>query len=215
MREVSFELTGTTPLLMHRDDVDAADRLEEWRKAPENSGKSKAGDDRSPAWTWQTYLYTDGEKVVMPAENIMVALRWAGAKITLKRQTTLKQLSQSGLLIRDEMCEFTYGPDQRTLRVDQVPDIDLPHKQQAEIVDRLGFSLFVKRATIGTSKHVRVRPRFNQWRVRGTVLVLSDDLTQERLAMLFQIAERAGLCDWRPSSPKSPGPFGQFEAKLK
>lgn len=55
----SFELTGTTPLLMHADDVDAADALIEWRQKPDNKNISKPGDDRSPPWAWQTYLYRD------------------------------------------------------------------------------------------------------------------------------------------------------------
>ena len=33
---VNFELTGLMPLIMHQDDVEAADTLSEWRKDPAN-----------------------------------------------------------------------------------------------------------------------------------------------------------------------------------
>src|SRR5688572_24302178 len=104
--QVEFTLKGHMPLLMHADDVEAADTLDVWRKAPENKNLSKPGDDRSPAWTWQTYLYSDGKNIAMPFENIMVAIRQAGTQLILKRQKTFKEITQSGLLIRDEYCEF-------------------------------------------------------------------------------------------------------------
>ncbi len=94
-----FQLDGLTPLLVHADDVEASDRLQEWRKAPENKSLSTPGDDRSPPWTWQTYLYTDGTHLTVPSDNVMVALREAGCEITLKRQTTFKALTQSGLVM--------------------------------------------------------------------------------------------------------------------
>ena len=91
--KVAFELTGEMPLLMHSDDVEAADELKEWRKDPANKDLSVAGDDRSPAWTWQTYLYSDGEHVTIPGANLMVNLRTAATQIILKKQKTFKELS--------------------------------------------------------------------------------------------------------------------------
>jgi hypothetical protein len=33
---------------------------------------------------------------------------------------------------------------------------------------------------------------------------------------MFAIAgQYAGILDWRPSSPKSPGPYGKYSARLK
>jgi len=73
MTEMSFELKGITPLLMHRDDVEAADEVKAWRADPKNKNISVPGDDRSPAWTWQIYCYSDGVHLAYPQENIMVA----------------------------------------------------------------------------------------------------------------------------------------------
>lgn len=109
---VKFHLTGTMPLLMHADDVEAADSLEAWRKDPGHKNISKAGDDRSPAWTWQTYCYSDGEHLTIPSGNLMVCLRYAGTQIILKKQTTFKQLSQSGMLITSEYMDFRVNKKQ-------------------------------------------------------------------------------------------------------
>lgn len=209
----TFELNGEMPLLMHRDSVEEADRLSAWRKDPTNKNFSVAGDDRSPAWTWQTYLYNDGAHVVMPAENIMVALRHAGTQLILKRQKTFKEISQSGLLIGTEFCDFLCDGKQIAL-----PDItkvmDWTFAKQSEYAQALGFHLFCKRAVIGRAKHIRVRPRFDSWSVRGSIAVTTPEITSEILSQLFDIAGRCGLGDWRPAC-KTPGPYGMFTAQLK
>lgn len=210
-----FTLTGATPILFHADDVEAADMLSEWRKDPKNRDHSVSGDDRSPPWTWMTYLHSDGEKVALPGEAIMTALRVAAARITLKGKETFKKQSQSGMMLESEFCDFE-GPKGPVLMADLARLRDLPFAEQARRVQDLGFTLFVKRAPIGQAKHVRVRPRFNSWRARGRVEVLDPIITEDVLRQMFEIAgSYAGLLDWRPSSKKSPGPFGKFEAALK
>jgi len=212
MRKFDFVLTGFMPLLMHADDIDGADELEAWRKNPRNKNISKAGDDRSPAWTWQTYLYHHKGCVVMPSENIMAALRTAGAQLILKKQKTFKEVSQSGLLIAGECCNFFSGG--QTVSYDQIQAFrDEPWQTHIQKVESMGFTLFKKRARVGTSKHIRVRPKFDSWSVTGTIMVLKEEITQSILEQLFQLAGRAGLCDWRPGC-KTPGPYGQFEASL-
>lgn len=214
MAVYDFTLTGTMPLLMHSADIDSGDELEAWRKAPENKGKSKAGDDRSPSWTWQTYCYYDGDgNVCMPADNLMAALRKAGAKIILKKQTTFKALSQSGLFIVDEFCEFKFGPKLRSLNIADIPDRKETFEHHSDWAKKTGFSLLKKRAAVGQSKHVRVRPRFDEWQVSGRVEVLADEITRDILQQLFDLAGREGLGDWRPGG-KTPGPYGQFTAKI-
>lgn len=216
MYRASFELTGKNPLLMHWDNIEGGDELKSWRQAPENKNQSTPGDDRSPPWTWTTYLYTDGENVVMPQDNIMASLMSGGAQVILKKQKTYKELSQSGVLIESENCEFMFGSDNRMLPMHAVETIrDQPFTRHMEFAADNGFRLFCKRAKIGQAKHVRVRPRFESWAVRGTLLVNTNDLPFETLELIFGYAGRAGLGDWRPSSPKRPGPYGMYEAKLK
>lgn len=212
-RSARFVLKGITPLLMHADDVEAASQLDEWRKSPGNKNVSVPGDDRSPGWTWQTYLYRDDAGMIaMPADNVMVALRQAGAKMTLKRQTTFKAITQSGLLMTDENLEFTNGGEQISvlkfveMRGEKFTD-------QKKAVEKAGFDLLIKRAKVGTSKHVRVRPMFRSWAVSGEVKILTPDITFDSLQTLFQLAGDVGLCDWRPGC-KTPGRYGMFEAMV-
>lgn len=207
---VSFELRGLTAMLQHKDDIEMADRLDQWRKDPRNKGISKAGDDRSPAWTWQSCLYHDGKHISMASENIMVCLRQAGAQMILKKQKTFKEISQSGMSILTEFCEFTTGGRQISMH-DIIAIRDMSFEQQADACRELGFRLWCKRAKIGTSKHIRVRPRFDDWAIRGELLVVAPELTLDAVRQLFDLAGRVGLCDWRPGC-KTPGPFGMFEA---
>lgn len=211
--KVAFELTGEMPLLMHQDDVEASDMLTEWRKAPENKNVSRAGDDRSPGWTWQTYLYSDGAHITVPSQNLAVCLRQAGAQMILKKQKTFKEISQSGMLILGEYMDFFTGGKQIKI-ADVEPLRELPFEAQANAVRDLGFRLFTKRARIGQSKHIRVRPRFDAWSIKGELQVLVPDITFDNLETMFGLAGRVGLCDWRPGC-KTPGPYGMFVAKLK
>lgn len=213
MLTVAFELTGIMPLIVHQDDVEASDTLQEWRKDPANKNLSVAGDDRSPAWTWQTYLYSDGENVTLPAANLMVCLRQAGAQLIMKKQKTYKEISQSGLLIPTEYLDFRCnGHAIPMAKIEAMRDDRFP--VQMKKAQDLGFRLFIKRARVGQSKHVRVRPRFDRWSAGGTIQVLAPEISYEVLTQLFELAGRVGLCDWRPGC-KTPGPYGMFSATLK
>ena len=210
-----FELKGLTPLLIHADDVEASDRLGEWRKDAKNKNLSVPGDDRSPAWTWQTYLYTDGQVLTVPTDNLMVSLRQAGATMILKKSTTFKSITQSGLLMTTEHLPIEVNG--KTISVAAVASIEGMFREHTEAVQKLGFRLFVKRARVNKSKHIRVRPRFDVWSLRGQVEVLAErEMPLEVLQELFTIAGTGkGLCDWRPSSPASPGVFGRFSATVR
>jgi hypothetical protein len=198
---------------MHADDVEAASTLDEWRKAPGNKNLTVPGDDRSPGWTWQTYLYRDADGMVaMPADNVMVALRQAGAKMTLKRQTTFKAITQSGLLLTDETLGFANG-GKPVACAPFVEARDEKFAVQKKLVEKAGFELLVKRARVGNSKHVRVRPMFRSWSVTGVIQIMAPEISFESLQMLFDLAGDVGLCDWRPGC-KTPGRFGMFEAEV-
>ena len=210
MKTYRFTLTGFMALLMHADNIEGSDELQAWRKQPGNKGVSVPGDDRSPPWTWQTYCYHDGEHIVMPSENVMVALRQAGAQMILKKQKTFKEATQSGLLINSEACEFRCNGKQ-ILWADILAMRDLTFAEQAAGCKKLGFELYPKRGRVGTAKHLRVRPKFPKWSVSGEIMILKPDITGEILQQLFHLAGKGGLCDWRPAG-KTPGPWGQSDA---
>lgn len=217
--DYSFRLVSRpgSSILFHADNVLLADELSAWRKDPRNKSISVPGDDRSPPWTWQTYLHHDGEHVAMPQEALMKALSVAGAKMTFKGQTTFKSMSQSGLLIPTEHCRFSTN-GQQVAMADIVELRDLPFARHVEGVRKLGFELSIKRAKpdAAKGKWVKVRPEFEQWEVEGMVSVDEPAITREVLETMFAIAgKRAGLLDWRPSAPKSPGPHGMFTSEVK
>ena len=131
----------------------------------------------------------------------------------LKKQKTYKELSQSGLLIPTEFLDFRADGNQIPMaKIEAMRDDSF--QKMLDKVRALGFRLFVKRAVIGGKKHVRVRPRFDNWSVSGTIQIISPDISLDVLNKLFEIAGRVGLGDWRPGC-KTPGPYGMFEATLK
>jgi hypothetical protein len=209
-----FTLKGITPLLVHGDNVLMADELMKWRKDPANKSVSVAGDDRSPAWTWQTYLYGDGKHVCMISDAVMVALRFAGSKMTMRKQESFKSATQSGILIHQEHLPII-GSKGAVLMADVVKLRDKPFDQHVTAVEKLGFVLDIRRAVVGTSKHVRVRPRFETWSLKGTLEVTEPAITKQILDQIFEVAgSRSGIGDWRPSAKKS-GTYGRFSAELR
>jgi hypothetical protein len=212
-----FVLTGTRPLLMHFDDVEWADEVSAWRLDPANTKKKgeSSGDDRRPAWGWVGYCYMDDEHLTIPGANLTANFKKAGARVPMGRQRTCKELAVSGILIEDEFMEFRADGNRIPREaIDALRDEE-EFRKHVSTVEKLGFKLYVKRASVGTAKHVRVRPRFDHWTVRGTLEVLVHEITPDVLDSIFVQAGRVGLGDWRPGSPKSPGPFGMFTHTLK
>lgn len=217
--EAKVTLTGTKPLLMHQDNIQWGEKVKAWTKDPENKKRSVAGDDRSPPFTWIGSLYHDGKHVCMPSDNIMTMLREGGAQVPVpgaRGSKTFKAQTQSGLVPID--CDWTlYGGDGKPIPVadilalEDVEDFDL----HVEMVQSHGFDLLVKRARIGQSKHIRVRPIFREWSVVGRLEILDDQITPEILLTILSFAGRLkGLGDWRPSS-KTPGGYGVFVAAVE
>lgn len=218
MNQYRVKLTGRTPLLMFADSVSWGDRLKAYRDNPENKDAGVSGDDRSPAWSWVGRVYHDGGMVCLPADNLMTVLREGGAKCpTGKGKTTFKKLTQSGLIVDQASWPLivngqplAYGPIGAL-----IGEGDFAAHQAA--AEDMGFTLFVKRCRPqANTKHVRVRPRFDTWSAEGTITVLDTIITQPVLSMIVAYAGKyCGLCDWRPSSPRSPGKFGMFETEIK
>lgn len=217
MKRYQITIKGERDLLLHHDNIEFGERVKRWQKDPANRSKSVAGDDRSPAWVWIGCLYHDKKQLVIPADNLMTVLREGAKRVsTGKRGGTFKSQSQSSILINEESWPLLVNGKavdwSEISALGNCEDFDA-HQQLAV---KLGFELFVKRAKIGSAKHVRVRPRFQVWECAGTVTILDDTINRETLEMILSQAGRfAGLGDWRPSSPKSPGPFGTFTATLK
>ena len=210
-------LTGATPLLMHRDSISWDERVKAWTRDPIHRKESEAGDDRTPAWKWLGCLYHDGERLVMDADNLMAMLRDGGTKCPAKKgRGSLKAATQSGILVNEIGWPLLVGgaevPCQGLFLLQDETDFS----RHEEVAEAMGFSLFVKRARIGTSKHIRVRPRFDSWACSGTVTLLDPQISGDVLSMVLTTAGlQVGLGDWRPGSPSKPGQFGRFSAEVK
>jgi len=218
METFHVTITGKMPLLLHADNIEWADKMEAWKNNPDNRAKGKAGDDRTPPWRWIGNLTYDDPKgkLALPSEYIMRCLMAGGAQVpTGKGQQTFKSQTQSGII-----CEELFWPLEADGRIINIQEIEEIRKlktfaEQAEAVKELGFSLFVKRAKVGNNKHIRVRPRFDTWCTAGDLIVVDDQITQDVLSKILDIAGKAkGLGDWRPGG-KTPGPFGTFTATIR
>jgi len=216
-RTYEVKLTGQAPLLMHADNLDWRAQMERWQLVPDNKKSSKAGDDRTPAFRWIGNVYHDGRHVGIPADNLMTCIREGGARVPIgKGQTTFKRQSQSGIVVNEVLWPILGANGLvKYEHIAALKDITDFHDHE-EACATLGFVLFSKSAKVGQSKHVRVRPRFDVWATGGTVIVFDDTITTGILQSIFDNAGRyCGLGDWRPSSPKSPGSWGTFTAKIK
>jgi hypothetical protein len=224
MRKYKITLTGKSPLLMHYDNLGWADVLNRFRAAPPKDFVSVKGDDRSPSWTWIGSLYTGGEPAVvaLPVDNIMRCAMEGAAMVSHPKggAKTFKQESQSGMLPTEISWPLLVHGKQIPFAPVWALREDLDFEKHQALTLKMGFELYVKRARIGASKHVRVRPRFNTWSCTGLMDVwdshiIGKDGKGQVLAEMFRLAgDHKGLGDWRPSS-KTPGPFGRFSATVE
>lgn len=218
MKIAKVTLTGDTPLLMHADNIDWADKMDAWKNNPKNKKNSKAGDDRSPAWRWVGCLNYDDAKtgvVTIPSEYIMRCIMGGAVEVpTGKKGKTFKSQSQSGLMCREFHWPLLISGNPISMRdVNECLSMEA-FQEQKEAVAVLGFSLFVKRAAVGQSKHIRVRPRFDNWSAAGEIIITDDQITLGVLSDILEISGRLkGIGDWRPGG-KTPGAFGMFTATV-
>lgn len=220
MKTYAVTLTGNTPLLMHHDNIEWADFMESWKCNPANKQTSKAGDDRTPAWRWLGCCYHDGSTLGIPQENIMRSIMEGGVMVPVpggKMGKTFKAQTQSGMMSTNAFwpLQTAAGKTIDWQSLSAMKSVD-GFSDNILAVRRMGFDLLVKRAKIGTSKHIRVRPVFAPgWSVRGSLSVWDEQITESSLASILEYAgQYKGLGDWRPGG-KTPGPYGTFAATLE
>ncbi|MCL4837860.1 MAG: hypothetical protein KJ058_07840 [Thermoanaerobaculia bacterium] len=192
MKTYRVTLTGTTPLLLHHDNIPWADRMEVWKNDPESKKKSRAGDDRSPGFRWIGCLYHDDNVVSLPSEVLMPLAMQGGMMVPVpgaKGNKNFKSQTQSGSMIGEPFWPLLVNG--KTIPMARINSLlhEEDFEKHQDLAARLGFMLFVKRAKVGMSKHIRVRPRFDHWSAGGTLNVWDDQLT---LGVLRQIWTYAG-----------------------
>lgn len=241
MSTYRIKCTGLTPLLMKSNNVDWEDEMSLWQannKKPKGAAKktkpakgaeveepeeeseeivpaSKAGDDRTPAFRWIGCLWNDDTHVGIAHDALTKALMRGGAGVELKGKTSFRSLAVSGMRV-EEKCPTLIVRGKPLVMADIRSLMNQPlFPEHKKAVAGMGFSLDVRRATVGMSQHVRVRPRFDAWSFEYTIEVWSPLITDEKLKAIVGLATEQGLGDWRPSAPKSPGVYGRYEAKVK
>jgi len=215
-QQYRFTLTGLGPAIMHWDNIEWTDIMEEQRSKIKSQDKKnfKAGDDRCPPHTWKGYTYNDGEHIAIPHDNLRSCLMKAGARVELQGKKTYKELTQCAILFDDLYIDFFV--DGKKIPWKPVEAISGTFAEQCATARSLGFRLFAKRAAVGQAKHIRVRPRFENWTAQGTFTVVDEQMKLEVLKKIWQIGGLyIGLLDWRPGSPKSPGPYGRFSVEVE
>jgi hypothetical protein len=215
IRTYAVILEGLTPLLMHWDNIEWADQMEEWKKDPKNKANSKAGDDRSPAYRWIGSVYHDGKQICIASDNLSTCMMEGGMLVptgSTRGAKTFKAQTQSGMKVDDMFIplivdgkSIPWAPIETLMGKNKFTD-------HLEATKKLGFRLFTKRAKInGKTKHIRVRPRFDSWSLEFTITVWDDGITESVIRNILEHAGNyRGLCDWRPGSQK-PGPYGMFK----
>jgi len=215
MRTYRVELEGLTPLIMHWDNIEWADQMDEWRADPKNKKLSKAGDDRTPAWRWIGCVYHNGKEVCIPQDNVARCLMEGGAMVPVpggRGNKTFKSQTQSGMKIDDFMTPLIVNGGSLVdwTEIESLMK-ESSFRAHTESVKKRGFRLFVKRARVGQSKHIRVRPLFEKWRLSLQVSVWDEQLTKDVLESIFSFSgQYKGLCEWRPGG-RTPGPYGMFQ----
>lgn len=214
MKVYRVTLTGKMPLLMHADNIEWADQMKAYQQLPE-AKKDPKGDDRFPGFTWLGGLYHNGRNITLPSDNLMSVFKEGGVMVGAGGKKTFKSQTQSGAMVVEPHWPLLL----KGKPVDVRPLLKLKtegdfHVHQQAALDA-GFVLFAKRAKIGMSKHIRVRPRFDNWSATGTLQVWDESLSLEILQLIWSSAGSfKGIGDWRPSS-KSPGQYGTFEAVVE
>ena len=218
MRKYEVTITGSTALLMHWDNVEWSDQMDAWKNDASNKKDSRAGDDRTPAWRWLGSCYHDGKHITVPADNLMRSFMEGGAMVPVpggRSGKTFKAQTQSGMMVNESDWPILVGGQPIDYAAVKKLRDEKDFAAHKEAANRLGFGLFIKRAKIGTSKHIRVRPRFDAWQLRGTVSVWDEQITDTVLGDVLKYAgQYKGLCDWRPGG-KTPGAFGMFTSAIK
>ena len=211
-------LSGISPLIMHWDNIEWADQIAARRTQIKKDDKANfaAGDDRCPPETWKGCIYNDGERIVMPTDNLRACLLRAAARKELSGKKTYKELSQCAVLFDDVYAAMFFGPEQQQIAWPDVEAVSGAFPDQLTAARGLGFDLLIKRARVDRKKHVRVRPIFASWVVIAGITVVDQQVTADVLNEIWGIAGvNIGLCDWRPGEKESPGPYGRYVAELK
>lgn len=218
MRKITIVVTGRNELLMHNgklaNPMDPATKelnaaYAEWKRKKND----EAFEELSRAEFYGSMYYHEAEGTVIgpywSTDSFHACLKNAGAKIVKKGRTTFKNFVAAGLLPGhlDESSDtdinpLTYASSERGKPA--------PRSLADLWADK--YYRDVRPARVGSSKIMRTRPIFHQWKFEVPFTLDTDVLDQDDLERILTIAGQiVGLGDWRPEKG---GRRGRFLTKI-
>ena len=187
MIRVEIQCQGVTPLLMNRLTMEGLENIRNKVKAPKGAGKPIPRDEAAP----KVHQTEDG-KPIIPTEALFACLVAAGqfARLDGKRQiSTAKSTLLPAFLTMEDPYILLHG---------EKPG----DKPKWEVDMRQG-----KNPNGGEAVAI-VRPRFDKWGFKCSVIVDTHEIQMQTIRSLFDMAgRRCGLFDFRPLRK---GIYGQF-----
>lgn len=183
--QIDVTIKGTSTLLLHKYPTATV-------STKTIRGSSK---DYSEEWIQTTYLNDKGE-VVMPWNNIMACI-FDGSKGQKKGKAAITRIVYTSLAIATLEPLVLY--EGKPITIDRIKENDWLH---------------ISGAVVQSRRIDRIRSAIPAgYEISFSILMKPDSqLTVDDTEMLVRRAGiYAGLGDWRPSSPKKPGPYGTFE----
>ena len=182
---VNVEITGITPLLMHKCSIFSLGNGE---------GGKPSEKDYSMEWKDTVYVAMGGDYLIVPALIIEAALREAGKGFKVGRSNLGRIVPPNIALHEMEYPVLVNGK--------KVTVADIAENEW----------LLACPVVIGNSRITRIRAMLPPgWKVSFTMDVFSNRLKKNTMRDIIETAGyAAGLMDWRPGA-KKPGKFGQFE----
>lgn len=188
--KITLHVVGTKPgILMNAPAPDLLERLINKNPKPKSTG----GDiDLNDLAKGKLYLDDDGS-VVIPGDNLLAALKYAGRSVKIGRKavSTATSTTLFSLIELDDMY----------LKLDG-------GKPGTEPIWKLDLRRGVHRQGSSEVMVALPRPLFKEWGFTATVYYDDKVVSVEVIRQLFDIAgSNSGLCDFRPSRG---GRFGRF-----
>ena len=191
--QVNVTIRGLQPLLLHKYTVASV--------SDPKARMVKTRDSTTFADEWRKGTYVDeGKFLIMPSVNILACLfdGAKGMKIGKKAVTRSVYTSLVVSPIQPRILWSEDGKKYEEIHIDSIPDRQWLHASGAVIsgrrIDRI---------------RTQVPPG---WIISFQILTKDDALSHDDIKTIVESAGKfAGLGDWRPSSPKKPGPYGVFD----
>jgi hypothetical protein len=213
MRDITIAVTGRTELLMHNgklaNPMDPATKelgaaYAEWKRAKND----EAFEELCRTEFYGSMYYYESEGTVIgpywSTDSFHSCLKNAGAKVIKKSTTTFKNFVAAALIPGDsDVNPLTYSGSKR----------GEPAPRTLEDLWADEYYRFTRLVRVGSSKVVRTRPVFRNWKFEVPFTLDTEVLDIKDLERILAIAGQiVGLGDWRPAKG---GRRGRFTAVVR